>query len=67
MNTNSKRHIDNICPGCAALYGAEPSGNCYTAHEAPCDNCGTVAYLGSVDDWDWPDGKPMKWRGTGRD
>lgn len=59
--------VDYICFGCAALYGAgEVSEGC-TMHEAHCDNCGTKTGLCSVDDWNWPNGKPAKWRGAGRD
>lgn len=61
------KRIDYVCPGCAGLYGGEPDDGCHTAHEAACENCGTVTYLFSVDDWNWPNGKPKKWNGAGRD
>jgi hypothetical protein len=63
----SKRTVNYICFGCGGLYGGERGADNCTAHEGSCDNCGDVALLCSVDDWDWPEGKPKRWRGTGRD
>lgn len=67
QDTNASGHVDYICYGCAGLYGAESGANRCTVSPGRCDNCGAHTLLASVDDWDWPKGKPAKWRGAGRD
>lgn len=66
-DTSFKRHVDYICWGCAGMYGADATGNNITVHPSQCDNCGSQTLLASVDDWNWPKGKPAKWCGAGRD
>jgi hypothetical protein len=47
-----------ICSKCASLMGAEwPEGHCATSHTGKCDECGEIAGLCNVGDWNWPDGK----------
>lgn len=62
------RPVNYICRDCALQHGAAwPPGHCATVSISECPVCRRKTGIASVDDWDWPQGKPKGWRGGGRD
>lgn len=62
------RRVNAVCSECADRHGGIwPPGHCATVEPGTCDACDHEAVTCSVDDWDWPSGKPRGWRGVGRD
>lgn len=62
------RRVDSICSECADRRGGIwPAGHCATVGPGICDACDRLDLICSVDDYDWPKGKPRGWRGAGRD
>lgn len=57
-----------VCSKCAHKAGGVwPPNHLATFHAGACDACGQQSGLCSVDDYNWPRGKPKDWIGTGRD
>jgi hypothetical protein len=68
QKNNSPGRVDYVCRACAeAAGGVWPKGHYATFHAGPCPVCGNQRSLASVEDWNWPRGKPAGWRGSGRD
>lgn len=63
-----RKYVSSICRTCAKNNGGVwPNGHLATWSFDTCDNCGKVATICSVSDWNWPKGKPKNWQGNGRD
>lgn len=60
--------VDTVCSDCAVKAGGVwPSGHCATFSMSACEACGAQRATCSVDDFDWPNGRPKGWQGTWRD
>lgn len=66
--TIKSKPVNYVCSACArAAGGAWPPGHCATVSVSECGACGKLRGTCSVDDWNWPGGKPRGWQGGGRD